>query len=171
MQAFFKKIILLICVLSGGILWAQKDSTANDKIDTQKLIIIKPYSPTVSDAVKVKQKPSREKDSSLFEKKEIQYDIYSVPVASTFTPEKGRASDVKRMRQPKLYDNYAAVGLGNYLNALAEFYSDVKVADKQRFTIDLQHNSSQGGVKNIPLKKKDKFFDTKFGLGFKSEED
>src|SRR5699024_10291302 len=144
MQAFLKKIIILICVLSGGILWAQKDSTENDKIDTQKLIIIKPYSSTVSDAIKIKQNPSKEKDSSLFEKKEIKYDIYSVPVASTFTPEKGSASAVKRMRQPKLYDNYAAVGLGNYLNAFAEFYSDLEVANKQRFTIDLQHNSSQG---------------------------
>lgn len=171
MQAFLKKIIILICVLSGGILWAQKDSTENDKIDTQKLIIIKPYSPTVSDAIKIKQNPSKEKDSSLFEKKEIKYDIYSVPVASTFTPEKGSASAVKRMRQPKLYDNYAAVGLGNYLNAFAEFYSDLEVANKQRFTIDLQHNSSQGGVKKNPLKKKDKYFDTKFGMGFKSEED
>lgn len=171
MQVFFKKILLLLCILTGSVLWAQQDTTETDEIDTQRLIIIKPYSPTVSDAVKIRQKPSKEREQSLFEKKEIEYDIHSVPVASTFTPEKGRASGVKRIRQPKLYDSYAALGIGNYTNILAEFYTDLEVGDKQRFTIDLQHNSSQGGIKKLDLEGADKYFDTKFGMGLKSEED
>lgn len=171
MQMFFRKILLLICILTGGVLWAQQDTTKTDEIDTQRLIIIKPYSPTVSDAVKIRQKPSQKRDESLFEKKEIEYDIFSVPVASTFSPEKGRASGVKQIRKAKLYDSYAALGIGNYTNLLAEFYTDLEVGDKQRFTIDLQHNSSQGGVKKLTLKGDDKYFNTQFGMGLKSEED
>lgn len=168
MQAFFKNIFILIFVFSGGFLWAQKDTT---NIDTQKLIIITPYSPTVSDAVKIKQKPGAESEETQTEKKKIQYDIYSFPVASTFTPEKGRASGVKRLAQPSLYDSYAALGIGNYTNVMAEFYTDLEVGDRERFMIDLTHLSSQGGIKKIPLKGKDKFFDTQFGMGLKSEAD
>lgn len=168
MQAFIKNIILLSFVFAGGFLWAQKDTT---DIDTQKLIIVTPYSPTVSDAVKIKQKPNLDNEKTELEKKKINYDIYSFPVASTFTPEKGRASGVKRIAQPNLYDSYAALGIGNYTNITAEFYTDLEVGDRQRFTIDLSHLSSQGGVKKIPLKGKDKFFDTQFGMGFKAEAD
>jgi len=166
---YLKNILVMISFISGSFIWAQTDTT--DQLQTQRLIIIKPYSPTVSDAVKIKQKPPAEKEDSLFRKKEIQYDIHSVPVASTFIPEKGSASGVERVRQAKLYDSYAALGIGNYTNLLAEFYTDLKVGDRQRFTIDLQHHSSQGGIKKLDLKGYDKYTDTDFGLGFKSEED
>lgn len=171
MQAFFRKTILLICGLYSGFALAQKDTT-DQQLDTERLIIVKPYSPTVSDAVKVKQTPQRNKESDLFQKQQVNYDIHSVPVASTFTPEKGRASGVKRIKTPQLYDSYAALGVGNYFNVMAEFYSDLKVADNNDLLIVLTHQSTQGGIKkNHVLKDKDKFYDTQFELGYKAEEE
>ena len=66
-------------------------------------------------------------DSVSLQKKPVKYSIFSVPVASTFTPGKGRATTVERERREKVYDNYATLRFGNYTRALAEFYSNLEV--------------------------------------------
>lgn len=165
--SYSKKLLPLVFLLFSGIVSAQ-DTTDNGNIKTQRLIIVKPYSPTVSDAVKLKQMPAKEADSAVTKKKKIRYDIYSIPVASTFTPEKGKASGVKRVRQPDLYDNYAALGIGNYTNILAEFYSNIEISKRQSLTIGLEHHSSQGGISGVQLD--DKYYDTQLHLGYAQEE-
>lgn len=166
--SFSKVPLTLFFMLFTGALFAQKDTTDTGEIDTQRLIIVKPYSPTVSDAFKLKQTPKKS-DSTEREKKDVSYDIFSIPVASTFTPEKGRAAGVKRQRQPDLYDNYAALGFGNYTNIFAEFYSTIAVGKRQDLSIALEHNSSQGGIDGVELD--DKYYDTKFDVGLTSDED
>ena len=110
-----KKSLFLSMFLIGGVLFAQ------DPIDSETVTVVKPYTPTVKDANKIKQTPSQS-DSVRTEKRPVQYSIFSVPVASTFTPAKGRATTVERERRVKVYDNYASLGFGNYGNLLAEFY-------------------------------------------------
>ena len=55
--------------------------------------MVKPYTPTISDAFKVKEVPTLDDEETLT-KKEIKYNIFSFPVASTFTPAKGKAAAV-----------------------------------------------------------------------------
>ncbi len=62
---------------------------AQDPIGTEVINVVRPYTPTVSDAFKIKESPSLI-DSLDVQKKEVQYDIFSVPVASTFTPAKDK---------------------------------------------------------------------------------
>lgn len=161
MQMFsIKKSLFLSMFLIGGVLFAQ------DPIDSETVTVVKPYTPTVKDANKIKQTPSQS-DSVRTEKRPVQYSIFSVPVASTFTPAKGRATTVERERRVKVYDNYASLGFGNYGNLLAEFYSNLEVNRSDNFGIYLDHNSSQGGIDGIALD--DKFYDTELNLSYNSK--
>ena len=155
-----KKSLILSMFLIGGVLFAQ------DPIDSETVTVVKPYTPTVKDANKIKQTPSRS-DSVRTQKRPVKYSIFSVPVASTFTPAKGRATTLKRERRIKVYDNYASLGFGNYGNLLAEFYSNLEVNRSDNFGIYVSHNSSQGGIKDVILD--DKFYDTELNLSYNSK--
>ena len=155
-----KKYLILSMFLIGGVLFAQ------DPIDSETVTVVKPYTPTVKDANKIKQTPSRS-DSVRTQKRPVKYSIFSVPVASTFTPAKGRATTLKRERRIKVYDNYASLGFGNYGNLLAEFYSNLEVNRSDNFGIYVSHNSSQGGIKDVILD--DKFYDTELNLSYNSK--
>ncbi|MGW1453431.1 TonB-dependent receptor domain-containing protein [Salegentibacter agarivorans] len=161
MQMFsIKRNLFLSLFLMSGLLFAQ------DPIDSETVTVVKPYTPTVKDANKIKQTP-KESDSVRTEKRPVQYSIFSVPVASTFTPAKGRATTVERERPVKVYDNYASLGFGNYGNLLAEFYSNLEVNRTDNFGVYLNHNSSQGGIDGIALD--DKFYDTELNLSYNSK--
>ena len=138
-----------------------------DKIGTEVVNIIKPYSPSVSDAFKIKEMPVLNESESL-EKKNVNYSIFSVPVASTFTPAKGKATAVKKAKPIKLYDNYASIGYGNYSNVLAELYSNFEISRTDNFGLTLKHNSSQGGIEGIVLD--NKFYDTNLDGNYTSRQ-
>ncbi len=141
--------------------------TKNDTIKTEKLIIVKQYSPTLNDAFKVKSKP-QVSDSILKTRKSVNYSIFSVPVASTFTPTKGKASNISRQNLPYTYSNYAKFGMGNYLNILGQFYGSVDLNQYQKIDIDFNHLSSSGGIEDVVLD--DNFMDSSLDVSFKSEE-
>ncbi|QYA25638.1 TonB-dependent receptor [Gramella sp. MT6] len=152
-----KKSLFFSLFIFSGVLYAQ------DPIGSEKVTVVKPYTPSVRDANKIRETPSRN-DSVSLQKKPVQYSIFSVPVASTFTPAKGRATTVERERPPKVYDNYATLGFGNYSNVLAEFYSNLEIDRSSNFGIFLTHNSSQGGIEEVRLD--DKFYDTELNLNY-----
>ncbi|SDS12615.1 TonB-dependent receptor [Christiangramia echinicola] len=152
-----KKSLFCSLFIFSGVLYAQ------DPIGSEKVTVVKPYTPSVRDANKIRETPNRN-DSVSLQKKQVQYSIFSVPVASTFTPAKGRATTVERVRPPKVYDNYATLGFGNYSNVLAEFYSNMEIDRSSNFGIFLTHNSSQGGIEEVRLD--DKFYDTELNLNY-----
>jgi hypothetical protein len=126
--------------------------------------VVKPYTPTVSDAFKIKSVPNLN-DSIVLQKKKIRYSIFSVPVASTFTPAKGQASRVEKTAPPTLYDSYASVGLGNFNNALVDFYSS-REFNRGEDLVDfgLSHHSSRGNIESTPLDAD--FYDTKLDVSY-----
>lgn len=153
---FTKKIIffpLLITLLLSVSMFSQEK-----ELGTEVVNIVKPYSPTISDAFKVKETPVLE-DSVAVKKKNVEYSIYSVPVASTFTPAKGKATTVEKAKREKLYDNYATVGIGNYTTLLGELYSNFEISRSENVGFFFKHNSSQGKIKNIELD--NKYYDTR----------
>ena len=152
-----KKSIFFSLFIFSGVLYAQ------DPIGSEKVTVVKPYTPSVRDANKISETPTRN-DSVNLQKKPVKYSIFSVPVASTFTPAKGRATTVERVRPPKVYDNYATLGFGNYSNVLAEFYSNLEIDRYSNFGVFLNHNSSQGGIEDVRLD--DKFYDTELNLNY-----
>lgn len=155
MSARLKLFIVLF--IAGNTLFAQDDKDKKREIGTEVVNVVKPYTPSVSDAFKVKQIPSLN-DSVTTNKKEIKYTIFSVPVASTFVPAKAKASAVKKAEKELLFNTYASVGLGNFSNAVVDFYTSRALARDETLDISLNHHSSQGGIDGVVLD--DNFFNT-----------
>ena len=130
--------------------FSQERQQTNDTIDTQVVNVVKPYTPTISDAFKVKEIPSLD-DETTATKKEIKYNIFSIPVASTFTPAKGKAAKVDKEKEVKLYDNYASLGFGTYTSILGEVYLNHALSRTERVGGYVSHHSSQGGIEGVLL--------------------
>ena len=110
-------IVLLFAGLQTT--FAQKK---DENIGTEVVNVVKSYTPTVSDAFKVKETPTLD-DEETAKKEVINYNIFSFPVASTFSPAKGRAAGVDKTPQEKLYKNWPTLAkaiddlvLRDYLN-------------------------------------------------------
>ena len=154
----FPYITLGMFALLGAQTHAQKD-----QLGTEVISVVKPYSPTVSDAFKIKEVPVAETEETP-KKKEVPYSIFSFPVASTFTPSKGRAAAVQREPRPTLYDNYAYLGIGNYLNVDAELFANYELDNKSIIGGKFMHQSSGGGIDDLIYK--DKFVHTGLDLAY-----
>lgn len=138
-----------------------------EDLGTETVTVTKAYTPTVSDAFKIKSMPNLN-DSIVLQKKKINYSIFSVPVASTFTPSKGTASRVERIPPPELFNTYASAGAGNYGNATAEFYTTREVDRDATFDLGFNHNSSRGAIEGVQLD--NIFADSRLDASFKKRD-
>lgn len=157
-QVTYSIIALFIVQLSFG----QKQ---DENIGTEVVNVVKPYTPTISDAFKVKETPTLD-DEDTAKKENIQYNIFSFPVASTFAPAKGTAADVDKAPTEKIYSNYMTLAAGNYGTVNAELFVTQNVSNTSYFGGMLRHLSSQGGIKGVSLD--DKFFNTGLDLTYGS---
>lgn len=156
-------LFLVLLFLATQFAFSQKK---DENIGTEVVNVVKPYTPTISDAFKVKETPSLN-DEETSKKEEIKYSIFSFPVASTFAPAKGKAAGVDKEAQEELFNSYATLGLGNYINALGELYVTKNIGDTDYFGGMFKHFSSQGGIKDLVLD--DKFSTTSFDLTYGSK--
>ncbi|MGE5945001.1 MAG: TonB-dependent receptor [Flavobacteriales bacterium] len=163
MRKHIKNIILLAVTLNISVVFAQ--DREKDTIQTGVIDVVKPYTPSISDAFKVKETPNLD-DEVTTNKKEIKYNIFSIPVASTFTPAKGKAAVVEQKAPEKIFDNYATVGVGTYTTILGEVYVSHALSRTESFGGYISHHSSQGGIENLLLD--DNFSNSKLNLNYAS---
>ena len=147
-----KQLYILIAIFGLSQL-SQAQDEEQDDIGTETVTVTRAYSPTISDAFKIKSVPNLN-DSIVLQKKKIEYSIFSVPVASTFTPAKGKASAVKKMPPPELYNSYASGGAGNPSNAIAKFYTSRTINRDERLDLGFNHNSSRATIDGVDLESK-----------------
>lgn len=159
------KISILLLFAGLQTTFAQKK---DENIGTQVVNVVKSYTPTVSDAFKVKETPTLDDDETA-KKEVINYNIFSFPVASTFAPAKGRAAAVDKTAQERLYPNYATLGFGSYASVNAELFITQDVNETDFVAGMLRHQSSQGNIKGVKLD--DKFYDTGLDLTYGSKQD
>ncbi|MEO6346419.1 MAG: TonB-dependent receptor, partial [Aquaticitalea sp.] len=138
-----------------------------DTLDPEVVTVVKPYTPTISDAFKIKEIPALD-DETTTTKKEIKYNIFSIPVASTFTPAKGTAATVNKAKQEKLYENYASLGVGNYSTILGEVYLNHELGRGETVGGYLSHHSSSGGINNLLTE--DGFIDINLNANYTKKE-
>lgn len=143
---FSKTIIFTSILLSCQAVLAQE----NDKLGTEVVNVVKPYTAAVSDAFKVKETPVIE-DEVNTQKEPIKYQVFSFPVASTFTPAKGKAATVEKEAKEKYFANYATLGFGNYGTAVGELFITHQIDRNAYVGGMLRHHSSQGGIKEALL--------------------
>lgn len=139
-----------------------------DDIGTEVVNVVKPYTPTISDAFKVKEVPVNTNDENP-KKESVNYSILPFPVASTFAPSKGNAQGVEKGKQERLFKNYATLGIGNYGSLNAELYVNEDLNNSEYVGGMFRHNSSQGEIKDVLL---DNFYyDTKIDLLYGSNKE
>ncbi len=165
----YKNILLMTGILFLGLqsASAQDNKKEEDNIGTETVTVTKAYTPTVSDAFKIKSVPNLN-DSIVLQKKKIKYSIFSVPVASTFTPSKGTASRVERIPPPVLFNSYASVGAGNFGNVNADFYTNRTLSRDEDLTIGFNHHSTQGGIEGVQLN--DRFANSRLDAAYKKRD-
>ena len=156
----YKLIVLLL--LGTQISFSQKK---DENIGTEVVNVVKPYTPTISDAFKVKETPTLDDDDTS-KKENIQYNIFSFPVASTFVPSKGKAANVDKEAAEKLFANYLTLAAGNLGTVNAELFVTENLSNSQYFGGMLRHSSSQGGIKDVVLD--DKYLNTSLDLTYGS---
>lgn len=127
--------------------------------------VVKPYTATISDAFKVPETPVLD-DEGNAKKENVKYTIFSFPVASTFTPSKGKAEGVERTKKARLFNNYATLGFGSYGNINGELFVNQELGDNNYVGGMFRHLSSQGGISGVALD--DKFYDTSIDLTYGS---
>jgi hypothetical protein len=153
-------ILLLIVQVSFA---QKKDPKKDENIGTEVVNVVKPYTPTISDAFKVRETPVLD-DAENTKKEIIKYTIFSFPVASTFTPSKGKAEGVEKEKQVHLFNNYATFGGGNYGIFNAELFVTQDLNATDYVGGMFRHLSSQGGIKGVELA--DSFYDTSIDLTY-----
>jgi len=164
MKINFKNSFAFILILIVQFSFAQKkDPKKDENIGTEVVNVVKPYTPTISDAFKVSETPVLD-DAENTKKEIIKYNIFSFPVASTFTPSKGKAEGVEKEKQAKLFNNYATIGGGNYGALNAELFVNQELGANDYVGGMFRHLSSQGGIKEVELD--DSFYDTSIDLTY-----
>ena len=159
---FKNRLIVILFITIFQFSFAQKKQ---ENIGTEVVNVVKPYTPTISDAFKISEAPSLE-DEGNTKKETIKYSIFSFPVASTFTPSKGKAEGVEKEKQKHLFKNYATFGGGNYGTLNAELFVTEDLNNNNYVGGMFRHLSSQGGIKNVELE--DAFYDTNLDLTYGS---
>lgn len=164
LSSFRLRLLSFSLILVSQFSFSQKK---DENIGTEVVNVVKPYTPTISDAFKVKETPALE-DEDNTKKEVIKYSIFSFPVASTFTPSKGRAANVDKSESEKLFKNYLTLGFGNYTTLNAELFVTENISDTEYVGGMLRHLSSQGGIKGVALD--DNFYTTSLDLTYGNQQ-
>lgn len=155
--------ITLFIPFMGISIWAQKPK---DTLNTETVEVVKPYVPTISDSFKINEQPTITEEA--VEKNSIVYQINSVPVASTFTPNKGKPKGITKPVRDKLFENYISFGFGNYTSPLFEAYMKTYPTRDSEVGFIANHHSSKGGIKEIKLN--NAYSDTNAHVYYKQED-
>ncbi len=160
-----KIVILVIFFFLTGITFAQKKG--KEKLDTEEITVVKSYTPTVSDAFKIKTNPQLD-SVEIGKKKKVNYTINSVPVASTFTAATGKAKALQRGPKERIFNNYVLAGFGNYTTPIIEVFAHSNTTNYNDFGGFFNYHSSGGGIDGVKLD--DNFSDLKLDLYYKQTE-
>ena len=144
-----KYSFVLILIMSLGQVFSQKKPKKKDSI-VEVINVITSYTPTISDAFKIKKTPKIIL-SNTTSKKKLSYSIFSAPVASTFVPKSGVVKGIDVGKKERLFDNYLALGFGNYTTPFIEFFLHQNRKFETDYGIYLKYTSSENGVKNTFL--------------------
>lgn len=158
-----KYTVLALSLAWSSLALAQKKQ---DKMRTEEVNVVKSYTPTISDAFKIKETPALNEEGTSA-KETVKYIIFSFPVASTFTPSKGGAENVDKEEIGRFYKSYATFGGGNFGTLNAELFATQDLNSEEYVAGMLRHLSSQGGIKGVALD--NSFYDTSLDLTYGAE--
>ena len=161
-----KTLILYLFLLSISISYAQK---SENSIDTESIVIVKSFTPSLSDAFKIKSNPFIS-DSLSNSKFELVYDLKKIPVISTFEPNK--ATPLK-LKQKKLYNPFNTFFTGAFGNKNQLFFnisSLVEIDRSQRFGLNFYKDGFGNNIDNTILRSNQNYNEIGFNHNLRSNQ-
>lgn len=144
---------------------------AQDKpLNTQTVTVTRSYSPSIAPASKILTEPGLS-DSLFLKKRPVQWSRFTAPVASTFSPAKGKAEKVQPEPPEKLYNTAVSLAAGNFTNIEAEAFTRQPLGTgRNSYALGLEHRSAQGDILDNPLPTSFSQTALEGGLHFKGKE-
>ena len=143
-----KTLNILLFLFASSVILAQGEQP-KDSVTTEVVNVVTSYAPKVTDAFKIKKKPVIELSKNS-EKKKLEYQPISLPVASTFIPKSGTLKPIKIGERERLFDNYFSLGLGNRFNPFLEAYMHQNINFDSEYKLNVKLNVSNDPV-DTPL--------------------
>ena len=121
-----------------------------DTVKTEVVEVITTYNPKIANAKKIKKNPII-KFLNRSKRKKLVYNIFSVPVASTFIPKSGVVKGIDVGVKERIYDNYIAAGFGNYTSPYIEAYIHKYTRFQSEFGLSTKYTASLDNIENTTL--------------------
>lgn len=154
--------VILISCFSVNAQEKKKDTI----VATEIVNVITKYNPKIANANKIKNNPTiRLLKKS--DKKKLEYTIYSAPVASTFIPKTGVLKGINVGVKERIYNNYLAIGYGNFASPYAELFIYKNTRFENEFGVHAKYSESKENVRNTVLNSN--FFNFNTATFFKQE--
>lgn len=123
------------------------NASAQDKLGTKVVDIVKTYTPSIVQANKPTLSVNAQ-DIPSFSRQNVDYQIHSVPVASTFVPDKGKVLRLPINRNSSFENSYIALAGGSYGTIIADAFVTLPIDDDSYFATSLQHHNTLQNVEN-----------------------
>ena len=121
--------------------WSQGEE--KDNLGIQQVTVTKSYSPSLSNVFKIRSKP--ELNDSLSKKKlGVNYTFLSVPVISTFVPNKASPLKLQKQEATFFYNSYVSGGLGNKSSLLLDAAIMLPLDRSQGLGFDFRRSAISG---------------------------
>jgi len=138
MKIYIGLILIIVYHVLPGKLFSQGEIQ-------KEVRVIKPYSPTLSDASKINLLP--EFGDTAKENPEFEYKIFPRMYETEFRINPIKPAKMVGLPLPKLYKSQITFGLGNYLTPLAELSVNELRSKTNALALYFKHHSSHGKVK------------------------
>lgn len=145
-----KKIIALCCFFVTLGVIGQDNTKKKDTIETEVVEIETRYNPKIADASKIVKQPT----ITILERskrQKLKYSIFSAPVASTFVPKTGVVKGIDVGVKERIFNNYVALGYGNYASPYGEVYLHYNNKFNNTFGFHTRYNASMENIQNTTL--------------------
>ena len=161
-----KRLILCFFLFSISSSYAQKKESS---IDTERVIIVKSFTPSLSDAFKIKSDPSIS-DSISNAKFELVYDLKKIPVISTFEPNKATPLKLKQKILYNPFNTFFSGAFGNKNQLFLNISSLVEIDRSQRIGFNFYKDGFGNDLDNTVLRSNQNYNEIGFNHNLRSNQ-
>lgn len=123
-------------------------SEADTTLETQNVVIVKDFQPTIAGANKINSSPQL--IDIKVPKVDFKYNSLPKTFESSFKADTIKAARIKGEPLDKLYRSFLKLGIGNYGTTHARFHLNNLRSRNNRYGLKLYHHGSQGNIKDLP---------------------
>ena len=161
-----KRLVLFLFLLSISISYAQKKENS---IDTESIVIVKSFTPSLSDAFKIKSNPFIS-DSISNSKFELVYDLKTIPVISTFEPNKATPLKLKQKILYNPFNTFFSGAFGNKNQLFFNISSLIEIDRSQRIGFNFYKDGFGNDLDNTVLRSNQNYNEIGFNHNLRSNQ-